>query len=330
MNVYLTFDYEIYFGRDHGTAQKNLIEPTRNLMEVAEKTGARFTFFIDCGYLLKLKEYTQKFPDLEREYLTVSDQIRKLVSQGHACELHIHPHWEKTTFDGKCWNFDYQFYKLSDFPQDQAAEIINKYIDELESITRKKATVFRAGGWCAQPFSMFRDSFLNRGINIDSSVFKGGKNVEGYYYYDYTTAPEKDSWRFEEKVCEEVAGGNFTELPISSYHYSPLFFWKLFILGRLFPKQHKPIGDGKPMPSSLTRQKMLTQRQFLSGNVDGFFVTKAATILRRNLKKGYKHTVFLGHPKATTHFALRKMERLLVKYRDQCFFVAMNENSMEQ
>lgn len=325
MNVYITFDYEIFFGENHGTIERNLLIPTQKLMDIAKRNHAFFTFFIDCGFLLKMKELGTKYSNLAIDYQKVKQQIRLLAACGHDCQLHIHPHWEYTTYDGKCWNFDYSHYKLSDFPPEEIIKIVEKYIEELEQITQKKVTAYRAGGWCVQPFSLLKSSFKKQGIEVDSSVFKGGKQQDEYYNYDYTTAPSKAIWRFEDEVCKEVENGPFVELPIASYRYSPLFFWRLFILGNLFPKQHKPIGDGKPMPSSVTRKKMLTQFHFLSGNVDGYFVTKAQSIIRRNLQKKYGHTVFLGHPKAATEFAIRRIGKLIQKNADVCQFVTISQ-----
>lgn len=324
MNVYITFDYEIYFGEQHGTVQKNLIEPTERILAVAKQNNAQFTFFIDCGFLLKLKEWGEKYPPLKGEYNQICQQIKEIKKEGHDCQLHIHPHWEKTIYDGEKWIFDYQFYKLSDFPAEEATKIIHKYTDELERITEDKVSAYRAGGWCVQPFSLLQSAFEKRGIRVDSSVFKGGKAKDEHYFYDYTQAPEKDKWNFSSDVCVEIENGFFTELPISSFRYSPLFFWRLFVLGRLFPMNHKPMGDGKPMPSNLTRRKMLSQWHYLSANVDGYFITKANRILRRNKKLKYVHTVFLGHPKAATHFSIQKIGELIQKNKNWCSFVPVS------
>lgn len=320
MNVYITFDYEIYFGNKPGDYDKTLLNPTESILSIARKENAKFTFFIDCGYLLTLKKYGEKYPNLIQEYKLISEQIKKINSEGHDCQLHIHPHWEKTTYNGKDWKFDYNYYKLSDFPENEIQKIFKKYSTELESLTGKKVVSYRAGGWCIQPFSKIKPGFENQGIKIDSSVFSGGKDIEAPYFYDYTEAPNKDMWHFENDICKAEDNGRFIELPISSYRYSPLFFWRLFILGNLFPKLHKPIGNGKPMASRLTRKKMLTQKHFLSANVDGYFISKVQKIIKRNQSKNFKHTVIIGHPKAATHYSIHQMARLIQKNKNWCSF----------
>jgi len=70
MNIYLTLDYEIYFGENHGTVEKCIIYPTSELIRIAEKHNVRFSFFVDCGFILKLDEFRKKFPALENNYRT--------------------------------------------------------------------------------------------------------------------------------------------------------------------------------------------------------------------------------------------------------------------
>lgn len=320
MNVYITFDYEIFFGNKQGDIEKTLLYPTEQILSIAKKENAKFTFFIDCGFLIKLKEYSETYPNLAKEYKLVSEQIKKISQEGHDCQLHIHPHWEKTTYNGKSWDFDYNFYKLSDFPDKEIQNIFKKYSDELKNLTGKKIISFRAGGWCIQPFDKIKSSFEDQGIKIDSSVFPGGKNIEEPYYYDYIDTPNKDLWYFEDDVCKEKDNGSFIQLPISSYKYSPLFFWRLFILGNLFPKSHKPIGNGKPMPSSITRKKLLTKNHYFSANVDGYFISKVQDVIKKNKKKNFKHTVIIGHPKAATNYSINQISRLIQKNKKWCSF----------
>ena len=60
----------------------------------------------------------QVFPSpsiLKKDYDLITQQIQKLSAEGHDVQLHIHPHWEDSTFDGIEWIFDTNRYKLSDF-----------------------------------------------------------------------------------------------------------------------------------------------------------------------------------------------------------------------
>lgn len=277
-------------------------------------------FFIDTGYLKKLIHYKDQFPKVKQEHDLIIDQIKSLVAEGHDCQLHIHPHWEDSTHNGIDWVMNTTRYKLVDFSDEEIERIVLEYQQILKEITKKNVNIYRAGGWCLQPFSRIQKAFEKAELKLDSSVFPGGKFTSGNYYYDFTNAPDKSTWKFSSDLCVEDPNGSVLEYPISSYKYSSVFFWKLFLNGRLDPKNHKPIGDGFPMPAPGQRKKMLTGGMLLSASCDGYFVTKLNAVLKHNQSLGYNEMVVLGHPKACTHFALKKLEEFVVKHKNNHSF----------
>src|SRR3989338_5632646 len=64
VRIYLSLDYELFFGNTSGSAEKCMLEPTRRLMAIAAKTGIRMTFFVDAGYLWKLQELASVHAEL--------------------------------------------------------------------------------------------------------------------------------------------------------------------------------------------------------------------------------------------------------------------------
>src|ERR1043166_4528695 len=156
MNIYITLDYEIYFGEQHGTVEKCIIYPTSELIRIAETHDVRFSFFVDCGFILKLDEFRGRFPVLEPDYKKITEQVRYLSSTGHDIQLHIHPHWEDSHFDGNKWIIDTRRYKLADFNEIEIADIVTRYKKVLTDLTGKKIFAYRAGGWCMQPFSRIK------------------------------------------------------------------------------------------------------------------------------------------------------------------------------
>ena len=325
MNIFLTYDYELFFGTPTGTVEKCIVEPTNLLRELAKRTGIKLVFFIDTGYVKKLVEFKDKFPAVKREHDVIIQQIKTLVSEGHDCQLHIHPHWEDCLHDGNHWIMKTDRYKLTDFSDTEIERIILEYQSVLTGITQRPVTIYRAGGWCLQPFSRIKTAFEKAGLKIDSSVFPGGKFTAGNYYYDFTKTPGKSTWKFTEDLCVENENGKFVEYPISSYKYSALFFWRLFLLGRLNPKMHKPVGDGYPMSSPGLRKEMLTRGKLLSASADGYFVTKLDEILSKNQARGFNEMVVLGHPKACTHFALKQLEEFIIRYKNNHRFLTFSE-----
>ncbi|MBK6526538.1 MAG: hypothetical protein IPG07_13945 [Crocinitomicaceae bacterium] len=282
-------------------------------------------FFVDTGYLKKLIQFKDQFQKVSREYDLVIDQIKSLVAEGHDCQLHIHPHWEDSTHNGTDWVMNTDRYKLVDFSDEEIEKIVLEYQQILKEITQKPVNIYRAGGWCLQPFSRIQKAFEKANLKLDSSVFVGGKFTSGNYFYDFTNTPQTSIWKFSNDLCVEDPNGAFLEYPISSYKYSSIFFWKLFLNGRLDPKNHKPIGDGFPMPAPGQRKKMLTSGMLLSASCDGYFVTKLDAVLKQNQARGYNELVVLGHPKALTHFALEKLEQFVIKQKNKHTFSTFTE-----
>lgn len=325
MQLFITYDYELFFGSPTGSVEKCIIEPTNRLREIAQRTKIKFVFFIDVGYLKKLIELKDIHPKVAYEYQLVTEQIKTLVLEGHDCQLHIHPHWEDSTHNGEQWIMNVERYKLVDFDDENIERIVLEYQKILANLTLKPVNIYRAGGWCLQPFSRIKKSFEKAGLKLDSSVFPGGKFTAGNYYYDFTATPNKSIWNFDDDICVENTNGPFSEYPISSYKYSPIFFWRLFILGRLKPQMHKPIGDGYPMSSPGLRKKMLTKGALLSASCDGYFVTKLTNVLRQNQSKGFEQMVIIGHPKACTQFALKRLEKFIVEHKNKHEFLTFTQ-----
>ncbi len=325
MNLFLTYDYELFFGAPTGSVEKCLIEPTNLLREISKRTGVKMVFFVDTGYLKQLENFRSKFPKVETEYQLVKQQIETLVTEGHDCQLHIHPHWEDSFHTGENWQMVTDRYKLVDFSDQEIDEIVTEYAEILGRWTNRPIQSYRAGGWCLQPFNRIQKSLKKIRIKLDSTVFGGGKFTAGNYYYDFTSIPTKSTWRFSDDLCVEDVKGEFLEYPISNYYYSVFFFWRLFLLGRLQPHLHKPIGDGYPMPSPGLRKTMLTKGMRLSASMDGYFVTKLNQVVKTNQKQGFNETVILGHPKACTQFALKKLEGFIEAHKNKHQFITFQD-----
>jgi len=324
MNIFLTYDYELFFGHPTGSAEKCILEPTNQLRAISKRTGVPMVFFIDVGYIKKLKKFAPHYASAKSDLNAVTQQIETLVEEGHDCQLHIHPHWEDCSYNEQGWQMITDRYKLVDFEEDEIIQIVLEYQKILESITKKPVNSYRAGGWCLQPFSKIKKAFDKAGLKLDSTVFKGGHFTAGNYYYDFRNTPEKGKWKFSNDLTREDQNGKFWEYPIGNHYYKPLFFWRLFFLGRWNPKDHKPIGNGYPMASPGLRKKMLTQGMNLSACSDGYFVTKLSTILKKHEKKNFNELVIIGHPKANTNFALKKLETFIEKNKAKHNFTTFN------
>lgn len=315
MNIYVTLDYELFFGPVPGTASKCMLEPTEKLLTILDRYGAKMTVFVDSGYLLALKKQLSEYSELADDFNRVSRQVKWLSDQGHSIGLHIHPHWEDSYFDGTRWVFDTGRYKLAAFNEQEVMDIVTRYNDILIEITGKPISVYRAGGWSAQPFKNIGQALSSNNIFCDSSVFPGGFYESNNQTYDFTAVPYyKTRYRFSSDLTVEDEEGKFLEIPISSSRYSPIFYWRFALTKLLKQKKHRSYGDGLAIPlqkNSLV--KLLTQSSWGVVSMDGFkanHLQNAFSVYKKKTKPD-DNFVIIGHPKAFTAYSLDKFEKFL-------------------
>lgn len=301
-----------------------MLNPTQKLMELCEGNDVRMTFFVDVGYLIA----AEKHPELEEDASKVKAQIQKMIEKGHDVQLHIHPHWEKSTWTNGNWSFGTDtHYKLSDFSQDEAADIVRKYKSHLEGIIGRKVNTFRAGGWCIQPFDHLEEVFQETGIKFDSTVIPGDYLETASYTVDFRNAPMKSKYRFQSNISKEEENGYFTEYAIGSLRYSPLFYWRLYALGRLFPARHKMVGDGDFLSQGGRKKRKLTQFTIGHVSTDGYYASKLDAAINKYENLGFEDLVIIGHPKGNTTFSVERLKRFIEKYHNKHQFITFQQVS---
>lgn len=326
MQVYFTFDYEIYFGDRPGSVEKCMLEPTRMLTEMADKHGVKLCQFVDIGFLLKMEDEMKKYPSLQKGHAALCTQLESLWKTGHDLQLHIHPHWEDSYYDGNQWVCKVDRYKLDDFSDAEITAICMRYKNRLEQFTGpNEIYAFRAGGWCIQPFTRFKKALSENGICVDSSVFANGHYESDLYNYDFRGAPLKGKWKFSDDPIVENEEGTFTEIPISSIHNSPLFYWRLFLLGRLNPYEHKPLGDGIPVAAPGQRLIILSRWTHNTVSVDGYNASLLWRAYSQHKKMQKEEMVVIGHPKALSRYGLKALEQFIIDKKSKNSFTTFRE-----
>lgn len=311
--VNITFDYELFFGAKSGTVQKCMIEPTEELLRLAADKKVKFVFFIDAGFLAASERYSSD-RSVAADLKKVADQLRRIVDQGHEIGLHVHPHWEDTTFEGGEWKIDTRRYKLADFSEQEANSLLRSYHSLLSQVSGAQIVSYRAGGWCIQPFSAIGQTLHELGIKYDSSVYPGGVHRHTAHSYDFSSAPNKAQWKFEDNECVEIEKGSFTEFPITPDKISPLFYYDLYWKMKTKPSEFKPVGDG----SWLKDQKKVYQQFYKVTNhfacCDGYFASRLNGILGNTIDNKLNRMVVLGHPKSMAPCSFK----LLADFIEQC------------
>ena len=313
MNIYITLDYELFFAQTSGSVEKSIIEPTQKLLDVVDPLNIKLCFFVDSGYLVNLKKYKENYPTLQNDYNLITKQIKEIYKNGHDIQLHIHPHWEDTIYNGKKWIMDTSRYRLHHFSQEMIDKIVFEYKEVLTELVGDTIFAYRAGGWCIQPFSPLNKALKKNKIWLDSTLYKDGLKDNSTHYMDFRGMPNKTQWRFEDDPLIEDESGYFTEIPISSTKVSPLFYIHYALLRKFNKKAHAIHGDGKGVGrESKDTLKMLLKSEQAVASIDGFRISYLQKALNSYVKEpNNKHFVAMGHPKALTPYSLKAFEKFV-------------------
>jgi hypothetical protein len=304
-NVILTFDYEVFLGRNTGTIDNCLIKPTNLIIETLKANNAKAIFFVDATWLIFLKK---NFPD---DFQIVSKQLGFIIESGSSVELHLHPHWkdaykikEKIAFKS------YGNYKLQSLSEKEIIELFRESIDLLESIIYVKVRCFRAGGFCIAPFHMLKDAFETFGIKYDFSVVPGLYLKEDKIYdFDFSQAPRLSFYNFQYDVTLPDQDGLFTEVPLSTYQNNPLYRLANKVILRL--KMDKIFGDGNGIhEKSFYFMRSLIRRISLSKAI--LTIDNTSNIFFRFLIKFHFSKspllVIISHPKTISPQAIENLK----------------------
>lgn len=321
MNVFISLDYEIFFGSEPGSVEKNLIEPTEAIAAVARTRGARLSLFVDAGFLVRLEEHSVGSAEVSRQRSAIRRQLDSLLQEGHELQLHIHPHWEDSYWTDQGWVIDTTRYRLLDFDPVAMRSVMSRYHEALSHVADAREIIaFRAGGWVMQPFAAIGDALYELGIRIDSTVFPGGKADSATHWFDFTDAPDLSRWRFDSDPLVPNDHGRFLEVPIASYRPGPLFFWEMVLAKAAGGPKHEPWGDGRPVPLG---RKDLLRKLFAASvtvvSIDGYKAKFLSTAYADYHAKGRDDFVIIGHPKMFTRYSLSQLDDFLASRRGDRF-----------
>lgn len=316
LQVLLSLDYELFFGRTTGTVERCLIQPTEEAAKVARRHGAYLSLFVDALYLQRLSEEAPRFPRLQRDLDAIRRQLIGFKAEGHDIQLHLHPHWLDSHYDGEQWRLETRRYKLHDFSASEIATMVGSAKSLLTNLAGDTVFAFRAGGWCLQPFAQIASGLLAHDIWLDSTVFAGGVSDDLERWFDFTSAPVADFWRFNEDPTTVENQGSFLEIPISAMRVSPLLFWKMGLARKILTKaEHQPFGDGSSLAWGRGYYlKRLTQSTISVASVDGLKAGYLGRALRAEKACGKQLFHAMGHPKALSRYSLACLEAFLKKF----------------
>lgn len=245
-----TIDYEIY-GNGTGSLHELVYEPARCLKLLFDQYGAKFMPFVEIAEFEKIEaQGTDPAIDL------VKQQIAEFHRDGFEIGLHLHPQWANARFEKGRWILDGSEYNLCTLSRARIVEIVDGSLAYLRYVIDTSAFTplsFRAGNWLFQPTATAANVLAEKGIRIDSSVFKGG--LQRRYQLDYRPSLKNGYfWPFRSDVNRADAAGPWIEVPI---HTEMVPAWRMATSKRMAYKNQ--FG----MNSQSAQQKLVRGLDFL-------------------------------------------------------------------
>lgn len=222
----ITVDDELPAG-GAGDPLRDMLNPTKWLLDVCESHGAKLTVMIEMGELWAFEDSAN---ETYAEWLgynpaaSIREQLGRVIAHGHDVQLHLHPQWVGARWRNNAWELDYAHYCLTDFDHEEASGLLRRAKQDLESMLRPSCpgyscVGYRAGHWNTWPSGPYLAALSAAGLLSDTSVFKGGYADSCAVRFDYRAATSYIlPWIAHPDDINQPAnnGAGILEIPIST------------------------------------------------------------------------------------------------------------------
>jgi hypothetical protein len=274
----------------------------------------------------KILENIEKYPELKSDKRLIETQIKQLSEQGHDVQLHLHPHWLDAQYQDGQWILnDFRYYKLQNLSNKKIKNIVKTAKQTIEKITHKSVFIFRAGGWCIEPFDKITLALQENGIYIDSSIATAKYSYSKIADYDFRGYPKKKVYNFTtpKKVDKE---GFFKEVQISTVKLANYLIFYDYIKRFLKPINFEIFGDGIGIAgkSNPFKNSFIIIKRLLLGSRDMLALEFSSELLfRKALVKTDNNSVMIGHPKSLGKKHFEVLEDLFMNKKLQ--FISLKD-----
>jgi hypothetical protein len=335
INILLAFDHELPLGGIYKSLEESIFDPTYKLIETAKAVDVPVNLFSDIFSAVRMKELG--YIDFYNKFV---EQLAYSIRNGHDIQLHIHPHWLETNFNGQKFIHTDKF-RLADYKDDKRfggiEGIVEKGITFLNDICSQynndyKCIAYRAGGFNLYPEtqSIFQ-ALYNGGIRIESSINPGFFYKSGLSYVNYKNVPNKSNWFLDlNGQLNKEAEKGLLEIIIAGKPAGLITNTKHIILKRVYKKSMFSTGysihSGKSKLSD--KLKFVFSTRMLGFDIITLSSNDLMKILDYNVKKFKTEDVIclstLSHPKnmGPHHMSLMKefIEKARNKYKNDITF----------
>jgi peptidoglycan/xylan/chitin deacetylase (PgdA/CDA1 family) len=237
IRLLVTFDYEIFHGRNFGSDEEVLFRPTDEIFALCAELGIPAVFFPDvCSVWAHRDSGSLAYAD------RFEQQMREAVRRGHDVQLHLHPHWLFTSFRDGEWRLATDRIRMAELGFDDSAyatpTLLRRGVAYLEDLLRAedpdyRCIAFRAAALALQPGEReVLRALLDAGLVIDSTVVKGVHSTTDTYLIDYRSVPAAANWYMHPRTGIGVAAPEgVLEIPVATFQ-QPLGRRFAFLLRR--------------------------------------------------------------------------------------------------
>jgi len=326
IKVLLAYDHEIPLGGVSKSYKEAIIDPTNELIKLADDIGVKVNLFTD----ILCADFFKRNGELSF-YDQYKNQLQETLRLGHDVQLHIHPHWIDSVFKDQLYKPSNSF-KLADF-KDKAYPnniegIVENSIKQLNEICLStkadyKCIAYRAGGFNMWPeTNAILAALFNNGIRIDSSIPKGLFFKSNFSTVDFRNMPEQCNWFISPQGdLNKPSQNGIWEVPIATINAG---LWTNIVHGyRKVKYKERAFSTGKTIHSGKT--KIIDKLRFvLSVRMLGFDLHTLSSddlmrILNKNIKEysSEKEIVLstVSHPKNMGAYSRMVMKEFVDKAR---------------
>ena len=266
--ICISFDYELFMGKNYVEEEKVLIEPSAALSDMLMEEGVSGCFFADVCCPMQYRKFgNMEFP------AQFDCQLQELVKKRQDVQLHIHPHWLKATKIANDVEFDREYYRLHSWLKespDAVDKIIHDGVEYLNHVLKPvmpdyKCVAYRAGGYCIQPEQQLASTLYREGIRIDSSVCYGHSHIGDGMQYDYREIVPNSNCYFNnthtinENIQHSIPNG-ILEVPVASYGTFPYRIVASKLNGKITDRPATGYGMRLQSTGNMQRKRTLRNR----------------------------------------------------------------------
>lgn len=267
--IVFSLDYEIH-GNGAGSPMDLMVAPTWRLLRQLERFGGKLTIFAEAMEILRFRDHYRETGRDDFAYEAIAEQLRYAITHGHDVQLHIHPSYARAILDGGRWKQNWSEYDTAKLPAPRIRELLARTSTLLEDILRPVQPdyaiyAFRAGNWAMMPTRNIADALIERGVVLDSSVFKGGMR-DHVAKFDYADAHSPLlPWRADrDNICHVDPSSPLWEFPIYCEMRPIWAFLSPNRFYRVFQTRTNRLGDSESPPAEGGSQRTSAFSRLLS------------------------------------------------------------------